>query len=95
MLRAHGYDPDMFELVNSKNSMWHQKSNEDGLHTLYASKITVKPRTEISLEQIDEIFKNMNRTYQRPKINRYEISGRHECLIINFFDSPEIQVSSQ
>ena len=50
LLRAHGYDPNEFELVNVKNSMWHQKSNQDGLHTLYASKITVKPRTEISIE---------------------------------------------
>ena len=86
LLKAHGYDPTLFELVNSKNSMWHQKSNEDGLHTLYASKITVKPRNEISIEEVQEIFNNLNRTYSRPKINRYETSGKHECLIINFFD---------
>lgn len=86
LLRAHGYDPNEFELVNVKNSMWHQKSNQDGLHTLYASKITVKPRTEISIEKVKEIFDNMNRTYTRPKINRYEANGRRECLIINFFD---------
>ena len=86
LLKAHGYDPDLFELVKSKNSMWHQKSNEDGLHTLYASNITVKPRTEISIETVKEIFNNMNRTYNRPKINRYETRGKHECLIVNFFD---------
>lgn len=86
LLKAHGYDPKLFELISSKNSMWHQKSNEDGLCTLYASKITVRPRNEISLEEVKEIFNNLNRTYSCPKINRYETSGRNECLIINFFD---------
>ena len=28
LLEAHGYDNDMWELVNSKNSMWHQNSNK-------------------------------------------------------------------
>ena len=86
LLKAHGYDSKMFELINCKNSMWHQNSNSDGLRTLYASKITVKPRTEISLEEIKEIFDKMNRTYIRPKVNRYETDGQNECLIINFFD---------
>ena len=86
LLQAHGYNPEEFELVNSKNSMWHQKSNTDGLTTLYASKITVKPRTEISIETVQKIFDNMNRTYARPKINRYENGEKNECLIINFFD---------
>ena len=86
LLKAHGYDPKLFELISSKNSMWHQKSNTEGLQTLYASKITVKPRTEISVEEIQEIFDKMNRTYHRPKINRYETNGKNECLIINFFD---------
>ena len=39
LLEAHGYDYNLFELVNSKNSMWHQKSNVHGLSTLYCSKI--------------------------------------------------------
>ena len=86
LLQAHGYNPKLFELVSSKNSMWHQKSNAEGLQTLYASKITVKPRIEISIEDIEEIFNKMNRTYHRPKSNRYETSGKNECLIINFFD---------
>ena len=45
LLKAHGYDPQIFDLVSAKNSMWHQKSNTYGLSTLYCSKITVKPRT--------------------------------------------------
>lgn len=86
LLKAHGYDPTVFELVNAKNSMWHQRSNEDGLCTLYSSKITVKPRSEISLEEVTDVFNNLDRTYSRPKINRYQTSGNHECLIVNFFD---------
>lgn len=86
LLAAHGYNPDLFELVNSKNSMWHQNSNADGLKTLYCSKITVKPRTEISFEQVQKIFNNLDRTYSRAKVEKYNTENKNECLIINFFD---------
>lgn len=90
LLEAHGYDYNLFELVNSKNSMWHQKSNTDGLHTLYCSKITVKPRTEISLEQVEEIFKKLD----REKTNIFKTSSpiyitsedNYDCFVLNFFD---------
>lgn len=93
LLEAHGYDYNVFELINSKNSMWHQKSNVDGLHTLYCSKITVKPRTEISLEQIEEIFKKLDRektnvffTSKNDFDLKYKKNQSAECFVLNFFD---------
>ena len=87
LLEAHGYDNDMWELVNSKNSMWHQNSNKYGLKTLYCSKITVKPRTEISIEKVQEIFEKMDREYTNPVANTYfSFSDKNECLVLNFFD---------
>lgn len=87
LLKAHGYDPYEWELINSKNSMWHQNSNENGLITLYCSKVTVKPRTEISLSEVEEIFNRMDR--DKRKISKIKIEKNvdsDKCLIINFFD---------
>jgi len=91
LLEAHGYDPNVFELVNSKNSMWHQKSNIHGLSTLYCSKITVKPRTEISLEQVEEIFKKLDREKTDVLVRSDNnilsiINDSDECFVLNFFD---------
>ena len=61
LMKAHGYDSNIFELVNAKNSMWHQNSNQDGLKTLYCSKITVRPRAEVSMDSVIEIFNNLSR----------------------------------
>lgn len=89
LLKAHGYDPYMFELISAKNSMWQQKSKDDGTSTLYSSKIVVKPRTEICLEEIKNIFNKMDRKFSNNK--EYDFSTtkkdkRKKCFIINYFD---------
>lgn len=91
LLKAHGYDPDKWELINAKNSMWHQNSNKNGLKTLYCSKITVKPRETLSLDMIENIFNNMKREYKdthiiKPLLVKNINCGINECLILNFFD---------
>ena len=90
LLKAHGYSSKDFELVSSKNSMWHQNSNIKGLTTLYCSKITVKPRTEISLEEVEEIFKKMDREKRdsliKPIYCPSNNKKNNESLVLNFFD---------
>ena len=92
LLKAHGYDPEEFELVNSKNSMWHQRSNIDGLSTLYCSKITVRPRTEISLDTIQRIFNELSRPVSDRDFDIFKMKqerddeNRSECFVLNFFD---------
>jgi predicted phosphodiesterase len=44
ILEAHGFDKESWELVNAKNNIWNVHSKQDGVQTLYSSKITVKPR---------------------------------------------------
>lgn len=43
LLEAHGYDVNAWELVSARNNIWNVYSKEDGVQTLYSSKITVKP----------------------------------------------------
>ncbi|MGG2091257.1 hypothetical protein AB1283_00640 [Bacillus sp. S13(2024)] len=44
LLEAHGFDKKSWELVNAKNNIWNVHSKQDGVQTLYSSKITVKPK---------------------------------------------------
>ena len=51
LLEQHGYCNKEFELVSAKSSIWNVQSKESGIKKLYASKITVKKRTDtISME---------------------------------------------
>lgn len=53
LLKAHGYNPDEFDLVSAKNSKWNVNTKEEGIKDLYSSKITVKPK-----EKEEKIDKN-------------------------------------
>lgn len=52
VMKAHGFDPEKWQVVNIKNSFWEQNSREDGKTKLYSSKITVKPKENASIEAI-------------------------------------------
>ena len=94
LLKAHGYDIEEFELVNSKNSMWHQRSNTNGLSTLYCSKITVRPRNEISLETVKKIFDELSRNisdrdfkiFKNKNQDQEDYDISNKCFVLNFFD---------
>lgn len=91
LLLAHGYNSDEFELVSSKNSMWHQNSNKNGLKTLYSSKITVRPRTEVSMDTVVKIFDKMSREiskeeYEMIKEKESREYQNRKCFVLNFFD---------
>lgn len=62
LLNAHGYDPLEWELVSARNSIWNQ-GGKSGVKNLYASKINVKPRTEISQIEIEEFYEDLVRNY--------------------------------
>ena len=47
LLIAHSYNPNEFELVNSTSNFWDMADKELGVKTLYQSKITVKPKTQV------------------------------------------------
>lgn len=54
VLRAHGFNPDDWEIVSARNNFWQQNSQENGLIDLYQSKITVKPRKDNSIQMAIE-----------------------------------------
>jgi hypothetical protein len=86
LLKAHGFNPDEFELISAKNSKWEQGSKE-GIRTLYSSKISVKPRSGIKpfLKDICEHFENY-----RPKVDLeydyFDWFESNECLVLPLVD---------
>ena len=59
VLRAHGFNPDDWDIVSARNNFWQQNSKENGLIDLYQSKITVKPKSddELTPQDIAKLFK--------------------------------------
>ena len=65
LLNAHGYSVQAWELVSARNNIWNVYSKQDGVQTLYSSKIVVKPRTTYVWTEEDaiKIFENLKHNY--------------------------------
>lgn len=72
LLKAHGFDVKEWVLVSAKNNVWNVYSKQDGIQELYSSKIVVNPRTNISLEEIEEFYSALINTYSSPIVEKYE-----------------------
>lgn len=72
LLKAHGFDVKEWVLVSARNNVWNVYSKQDGIQELYSSKIVVKPRTNISLEEIEEFYSALINTYSSPIVKKYE-----------------------
>lgn len=58
LLQAHGYSLDAWELVSARSNIWNAYSKQDGVQTLYSSRITVKPLTNSwNLSELIETIK--------------------------------------
>jgi len=83
LLKAHGYCHKSWEIVSSRNSMWHVGEN-----VKYSSRIVVKPRVDsISLQEIEEHFETFSKSYTPPSHQpvRYDIKGK--MLEVNIADA--------
>ena len=79
LLKSHGFAVKSWELISARNNIWNVYSKQDGVQTLYSSKITVKPRLDnISLEEIKEHFIELTNNYQSPVHipTRYDVDGK-------------------
>ena len=87
LLKSHGYDSKVWELTSARNNIWNSYSKNDGIMTLYSSKINVKPRIDsISLEEIKIHFKEFSKKYQSPKIEKYNYPNSGKMLEIPIMD---------
>ena len=56
ILNAHGFDPACWKIVSLRNNIRQVISKQDGIVTLYASFLTVKPVLELTINQIEEFL---------------------------------------
>jgi len=83
LLNAHGYDPKEWELSSSRNNIWNSYSKQDGIMTLYSSKITAKPKKngfdyEAFLEKANQKIE--------PTYKKHEITDGENLLEIPLYD---------
>ena len=68
LLKAHGFDPEKWEIINAKTGFWEQNSNNSGKTKLYSSRITVKPiKNEFSIDKVIEKLTQEVKPYHTPK----------------------------
>lgn len=70
ILKAHGFNTACWKLVSARNNIRQVISKQDGIVTLYASFITVKPIVNLTLEQIEGFYKELVEKYPTPEIKR-------------------------
>ncbi len=86
LLKAHGFDISEFELVSARNNIWNVYSKQDGIQQLYSSKITVKPRTEISFQEIKQWYESLAKNNKRPQVKPFKKNGSNKLLVIHIDD---------
>ena len=85
LLKAHGYCPKSWELTSARNNIWNVYSKQDGVQTLYSSKIVARPmKDNISLEEIEEHFAQFDREYESPVHvpMRYSADGKMLEIVV-------------
>lgn len=83
LLEAHGFDKGEWELLNAKNNIWNVYSKQDGVQSLYSSKITVKPIAGgFSIESLVDLI---NREVKPVIVEKKESNGKN-LLEIPLFD---------
>jgi len=70
VLKAHGFDIGCWKIVSARNTIRQVISKQDGIVTLYASYITVKPIVDLTLNQIENFYKELISKYPSPVIKK-------------------------
>ena len=89
ILKAHGFDPTCWTIVSARNNIRQVISKQDGIVTLYASFITVKPVSEkdLPLIKLEEFFNNLDRKYSLPILNENNSYKKgNKLLLIDIAD---------
>lgn len=89
ILKAHGFDPSAWAIVSARNNIRQAISKNEGVVTLYASFITVKPiaESELPLSKVAEFFDKLDRNYSLPVLSEnYTYLEGSKMLLIDIAD---------
>ena len=88
LLEAHGFNSHNWELLSVKNNIWNSYSKQDGIMTLYSSKLTAKPKiNDFDIEWFKSQFENIE------PINPFNINYPKDFSVSNSNKVCEIQLS--
>mgnify|MGYP004700817681 CR=1 FL=1 len=82
VLRAHGYNPDSWDLVQHVHNIWQQNSVEDGTKDLKQSKITVKPK--MKTVTVEDLIAAMKGKITPVKLKHKNLG--ENTIVISLFD---------
>lgn len=87
ILKAYGFSPEEFDLINVRTSHYGVKVNDDG-RSMYSARITVRPKSEdeLSLSAISEHFEEYFKNHIPLSFENKEYEYGTECLIPCIFD---------
>lgn len=86
LLKAHGFDIKDWQLVSARNNVWNVYSKQDGIKKLFSSKIVIKPRTDISTEEIKEFYIDLLQNYSSPIVKKYQDNKSDILVELPIFD---------
>lgn len=86
LLKLHNYDPLVWEVISSKSSFWEAQVKDEGIKTLYSSKITVKPKQSISLEYVRDSLVKAVKENKKSEIIPINIKQSDKLLEVNIAD---------
>ena len=88
LLECHGYSPSLFDLISARNNIWNVQSKEEGVKTLYSSRIVVKPKQVPNLdkEQLVNILNDLIKNYKLPQVVKTNYNKNGDLLVINMAD---------
>lgn len=82
ILKAHGFNPLHFDLVGAKHSVWNVSAGNNPNKTLYASKVSVKPKVErFDMESFITKLEKINRKFVDTPIDKGD-----RLLVLPFVD---------
>ena len=91
ILKSHNYEPDAWELISAKHSIWNVNTKVDGVKSLYSSKISVRPKTEYQWNEEDakKIFSSLEtctKTINKSNIKTTQYKKNGKLLIVPISD---------
>ena len=86
LLKCHGYDPKLWQIVSARNSKWNVQLKGGAIDKLYASRINIKPRVDnINLDELKEEFDKFSKKYTKVHKNKIVTNGDN-MLVLPFND---------
>lgn len=89
LLKCHGYDPKLWQIVSARNSKWNIQKRGGDIGKLYASKINIKPRVDnISILELKEHYDEFSRSYNDnfDKYSNFKVEEDGKLLVLPVYD---------